>query len=415
MLCHLILVLATNSGATEQGPQITFDAALGLAEDVPRVTAAARAVEEKTDLDRHVAKVPFNPQVTVQPGWRFAPHNAREPELIVEILQPWSLSGYGGARRRTITVEEDLLRAERRAAALGARMSAARAWIDLWAAEHLVEEVRKEEAIARELERLVDRGAALGAMTKADLAEAGAYHAEARIAVLAAEGEVFQRGLVLARELSDGAALPRRTTGDLPMPEVPSGDLLTRYLERMSALPAVAVRGLQARAARARELEEAAARGTVAQLGATLQRDAPGGLVVSGMARVTLPILDRGERERAGLRAEAARLDGEQRAALVAARSELVDDFHEVSHTAEILEVVREDLAPTSRMAAETRRRIFQQGGATLLEVLQSDRAAVIAASRLWRAQAEQAWARTKLWLLLAEVVLREARQGDAL
>ena len=371
------------------------------------MTAAGRAVKAKTELDGRIAAVLYNPQLSIQPGWRIEPRDARQPEFVVEILQPWNLSGHGDARRRTASVEEDVLRVEARAAALAARLGAARAWIDLWAAEHVVEEARREETIARELERLVDRAAALGAMTRADLAEAGAYHAEARIAVLAAEGDVFQRGLALGRELAEREALPLQTNGDLPSPSIPPEAQRSEYLDRVDGLPAVTLRELQARAARARELEELAARGTLAQFGAVVQRDAPGGLVVSALARVTVPFFERGERERAGIRAEAARLEGEQRDALIAARVELALGFHEVSHSAEVLAVLRDDLAPASRQAAETRRRIFEHGGATLLEVLQSDRAAVAAASRLWRVQAEHAWACTKLWLLLAAVVPR--------
>lgn len=402
--------MTPDASAPTKSP-ITFDAALGIVGDVPRVAAAGRAVQEKTDLDRNVASIPFNPQIAIQPGWRFAPRDAQQPEVIVEVLQPWNLSGYGSARRRTMSLEEAVLQAEARAVALAARLGAARAWIDLWAVEHIAEEVRREEVIARELERLVERAATLGAMTKADLAEAAAYHAEARIAVLLAEGEVFHLGLALARELADPGSVPLHTTGDLPAPVVPSDARLAEYLDRVAALPAVTLRDLQVRATRARELEEAAARGTTAHLGAALQRDAPGGLVVSGIARLTFPIFDHGERERAGIRAEAARLEGERRDAVVAGRTEIASSFHEVLHSDEILTVVRDDLAPASRKAAEDRRQIFQQGAATLLEVLQSDRAAVVAANRLWRAQAEHAWARTKLWLLLADMALREAEK----
>ena len=130
------------------------------------------------------------------------------------------------------------------------------------------------------------------------------------------------------------------------------------------------------------------------------------------LIRLTFPIFDHGERERAGLRAEAARLEGERRDAVIAARTEVASSFHEVSHSDEVLAVVRDDLAPASRRAAENRRQIFQQGAATLLEVLQSDRGAVVAANRLWRAQAEHAWARTKLWLLLADLALRNAEKA---
>ena len=405
---HLLLlavILLAGDGAPAPRA-ISFDAALGLTAATPKVVGTARSAEEKAALDQKISALPYNPQLTVMPGWRFAPRDARQPELVAEIIQPWNFSGQPRARRQTVALEERVLQTEARVAALASRLSAARAWINVWAAEHVLEETRREERIAAELERLVDRAAALGAMTRADLAEARAYHAEARVAVLNAEGEAFQSGLTLAREVGAPEALPLRAEGALPAAPVPSPALRPDYLQRMNALPVVALKDFQARAARARAVEEEAARGSIAQLGAVLQRDAPGGLVISGIARVTFPIFDRGERERAGLQADATRLEGEHGDALVAARTDLAASFHEVDHTADLLSVLRDDLAPASREAAETRRRIFENGGATLLEVLQSDRTAVVAASRLWRMQGEHAWARVKLWLLATEVAL---------
>ena len=178
------------------------------------------------------------------------------------------------------------------------------------------------------------------------LAEARAYHAEARVAVLNAEGEAFQSGLTLAREVGAPEALPLRAEGALPAAPVPSPALRPDYLQRMNALPVVALKDFQARAARARAVEEEAARGSIAQLGAVLQRDAPGGLVISGIARVTFPVFDRGERERAGLQADATRLEGEHGDALVAARTDLAASFHEVDHTGDLLSVLRDDSRP---------------------------------------------------------------------
>ena len=191
MLPILLLLAAVGAADPAAGPRsITFDAALGLTAQAPKVLGTARAAAEKAERDRHISSVPFNPQVSIMPGWRFAPSYERQPELVAEVLQPWNLSGQPSARRRTVGLEEK--RARSRGARNGARRSrlaAARAWIDVWAAEHVLEETRHEEQIAAELERLVDRSASLGAMTRADVAEARAYHAEARVAVLNVEGE----------------------------------------------------------------------------------------------------------------------------------------------------------------------------------------------------------------------------------
>ncbi|HEY8926942.1 MAG TPA: TolC family protein, partial [Polyangia bacterium] len=159
----LLPILLSTQAPVSDGQALSFDVALGLAASTPNVIGRAQAAQEKAALDRQIAALPFNPQVTVQPGWRFAPASAREPELIAEIVQPWNLSGQSSARRLAAGIEGDALRAEARLVALDARLAVARAWIDLWAAERLVEEARREEVIAEELERLVARAAALRA------------------------------------------------------------------------------------------------------------------------------------------------------------------------------------------------------------------------------------------------------------
>jgi len=414
MLPMALLLIAGLAGEPLPAPKaITFDAALGLTDRTPKVVGPAQAAREKAAQDQNISSVPYNPQVSVMPGWRFAPKDQQQTELVIEVVQPWNLSGQSRARRQTVALEENVLAAEARAAALASRLAAARAWVDAWAAAHVLEETRREEGIAAELERLVDRATSLGAMTRADLAEARAYHAEARAAVLNAEGELFQSGLGLGREVGSPEPAPLLADGALPEPPAPVTAMRDRLLQQIALLPAVTVKELQARVAAARQVEEKAARGTVAQFGAVLQRDAPQGLVLSGLARLTFPVFERGERERATLRADEVRIEGERADALLSVRFDLAAGFHEVDHTAELLAVFRDDLVPASREAAETRRKIFENGGATLLEVLQSDRAAVVAASRLWRIQAEHAWARTRLWLLLTEVALHAAdRKG---
>jgi len=415
MLPTVFLFVAGSIGEPVPAPRsITFDAALGLADRTPRVVGPAQAAREKAEQDRNISSVPYNPQLSVMPGWRFAPRDQQQTELVAEIVQPWNLSGQSAARRQTVGLEERVLAAEARAAALASRLATARAWVYAWAAAHVLDETHREEHIAAELERLVERATSLGAMTRADLAEARAYHAEARAAVLNAEGELFQTGLDLDHEVGSAEADPLLAEGALPEPPAPPAEMREQVLRQSALLPAVSIKELQGRIAAARQVEEKAARGTIAQFGAAVQRDAPQGLVVSALARLTFPLFERGERERATLRADQVRMESERAQALLSVRFELAAGFHEVDHTGELLAVFRDDLAPASREAAETRRKIFENGGATLLEVLQSDRAAVVAASRLWRIQAEHAWARTRLWLLLTEVALQAADRGGA-
>jgi outer membrane protein, heavy metal efflux system len=209
MLATVLILAAGFAADPPRAPRsITFDATLGLTDRTPNVVGTARAAREKASLDRNISSVPYNPQVSVMPGWRFAPKDEQQSELVVEVIQPWNLSGQSRARRHTVALEESVLAAEARAVALASRLAAARAWINVWAAGHVLEETHREERIAAELERLVDRATSLGAMTRADLAEARAYHAEARAAVLNAEGELFQSGLGLGREVGAPDAVP---------------------------------------------------------------------------------------------------------------------------------------------------------------------------------------------------------------
>ena len=401
----LLALEGRSAMAAETGPAgLTFAEAVGAAEQAPRVTGSAAAARVKRDADRAVGRLTHNPQLTVQPGYRVLPGNAREPELILEVVLPFSLTGAGGARLRAISAEESVLDAAALAGRLEQRLAAGRAWIDLWAAQRVLEEARREEQIAGELSRLVERAAAVAAATRADVGDARGFHAEAALQVLAAEGEVHDLGLALAREAGLRVAGPLVASGALPTVELPPRSEWAAQVERAVALPGARLAALRLRAQRAREVEEKAARGSVMQLGANVQRDAPGGLVASAVVRLVPSWADRGERERASLAAEAARLEGERRSAEIAAATEILMAQHEYEHTAEMSAALSERLVPAAREAAEARARIFQAGEATLPEVLQARRVELVAVSRQQRALGAHAWAEIKLWLLLAAI-----------
>lgn len=383
---------------------ITFEQAMGLAAVAPTVTGAARALAAKRGFDRKISRLTWNPQLLVQPGFRLLPDDAREPELIAEAVQPWSLAGHGAARLRAAFTEEGLLAAEARAAAVAQKLDVARAWIDAWATQEVLATAQKQERVAAELERLIARAAALGALTRADVADARAFHAEARLNILAAEGESFERGLDLARETALGGDAPLRAEGALPSPALPPEADWPRWVERAGRLPAVEAAALRERVERARQVEVRAANASVMAAGLSIQRDAPGGFVVSAILRATPAVFDRGERDRGTLAAATERLAGERRQAEITARVALTRAMHEVQHNDAVVEALRGDLLPASREGADARRRIFEAGEATVLEVLHAERLALGTEIRLHRAVAAQAWARVKLWLLLAAV-----------
>ncbi len=414
LLMGMVASVATARSAQGQGgdveqaraTRVGFDRAVGLAATAPRVRAAVRSLEVKRRYDEKISSVTLNPSVGVQPGYRLLRRGDREPELLVEVVQPWNLAGHGRSRREAANLEAELLAAETRQVALVQRMGAAYAWIALWGAEHVLAEALREDGVAGELAARVAKAQALGAVTRADLADARAFHAEIRALAIAARGEVVQRGLLLAQQMGEHPVAPLATDGALPEPPLPPIPEQRALLDRVDGLPAVLVAELAARAERAREVEERAARGTVLSLGIAGQRDAPGGLVLSGVARLGFPLFDQGERERGVLAAEAERLQGEREQAFIQARHDLASAIQEVEHSAALHVQLRDDLVPAAREGAETRRRLFQAGGTTMVEVLQSDRVAIGAVSRLHRAAAAHAWAKVRLWMLLASVAI---------
>jgi cobalt-zinc-cadmium efflux system outer membrane protein len=385
---------------------IDFDEALGLVDLHPRAQGAAGAVDEKKALDAQISRFVHNPQLTVQPGYRLAPRDSRQPEFVVELLQPWNLGGYADARRETVHLEEAVAEAGARATRLSLRLAVAESWIVTWAAERALEDAERQGTIAAELARLVARAADLGAATKADAADADAYAAEVALARLDAEGELFVRGVALARALGGSDPRPRRTKGTLPTPPVPARDHLDQMLAVVARAPEIVRLEMSARAERARAVEERAARGTSAAVGGLLQRDAPGGLVLSASLRLSPAIFDAGERERASSAASARRMEGDAATARVDASASLVESFHEVEHAQESLQHARERFLPAARSAADLRRRLYEAGRGTLPEVLFAERQALSASARARQAEAGLAWARVKLWLLVAPLAI---------
>lgn len=400
------VAVAASPGAA---PGVSFDEALGLAQKAPVVVAGERAAERASSIGASVSAMSSNPQVTIQPGGRLAPASDVGPEMVVSVSQSWNLAGLGAARRATLAAEVETLRAEARATALAERLGAARAWIDLWAAQKLVTLASAEADVARDLAKLAEKAFAAQAATRADTADARAYQAEAKLMVIDAEGEVLEIGLALAREIASPRAEPLAASGDPPRPSLPEPGSWATVIAGVDRLPAVQVKALAQRAERARAVEEGAARGASLSVGVVVQKDGPENYAAFGALSLTVPIFDRGERERAPVEARAEKLAGEKASAILDARIELAAGFHHVRHTGEILATVRDELLPPLVEAAEAREALFRAGDGTMVEVLGARRRVIGAKARLVRAQAEHAWARVKVWLYLAEL----QRSGD--
>ena len=155
-------------------------------------------------------------------------------------------------------------------------------------------------------------------------------------------------------------------------------------------------------------------KGTNLLLGVEVRRESPDGFLAMGTVGLTLPVFDRGERERSVSEARAARFEGEKRAATIDARTEMALAFHEVEHTGEIVAAVKGELLPALVEAAAAREQLFRAGDGTMVDVLTARRRVLAAKARLVRAQAANAWAKVKVWMLLAELANAEANANES-
>ena len=395
----------------ESGEPVTFDAALGLAATAPAVAGAEAAVAEQRRAADAVSSLVGNPTLNVQPGTAKDPLDGQWKYFgETTLLQPWNLSGLPGDRKAAVRAEGDELAAQARAAALSHRLAAAQAWTELWAAQQSLADSMQEAELAKEFSDRMARAAAAAAFTRAEAADAATYAAEARVQALAAEGEVVDRGYQLAVAMGRGAEKPLLASGPLPRPPSPSRTEWPALVAAAGDLPAVAAHKLASDAARARDVEARATKGWGLDTGVKGSRDYLGTWGVQAVLQFSFPLFDRGEREAAPQAAAAARSEGEYREASAVAASELSRALHEVEHTGEVLAAIEKELVPAAEASARTREASMKAGETTVLEVLVARRAWAAARAKRTRAQASHAWARVKVWMLLADVSAAAAR-----
>lgn len=393
---------------------MTFDEALGFARQGPAATAVERAATVSGEIGGKVSSMTSNPMVMVSPGVRILPLASAGPEGAISVSQSWNLAGLGAARKDAVKAEKDALTAEARAIALVQRMHTAKEWLDLWAAQKVMAVASAEADVARDLAKLAEKAQAAQAATKADTADAKAYLAEAKLAVIDAEGDVFERGTELARDIAAKSADPVRAEGDVPEPSLPAESTWPSALLRVEKLPSVQAKAFAARAEKARSEEEGAARGAHLLVGVEVRKEAPDGFLAMGTVGLTLPVFDRGERERSVSEARATRSEGEKQSAALDGRTEMALAFHEVEHTGEIVKAVKGELLPALIEAADAREQLFRAGDGTMVDVLTARRRVLAAKARLVRAQAANAWAKVKVWMLLAELANAEANASES-
>lgn len=390
---------ATPAHAEAPVPRLTFDEALGLAAETPAVLAARGAADERRRDASSTSLVTSNPELLLQPRAGGSAPRGASPSGEATLLLSWNLP-LALHRREGARLEADEQAALARGVALQRRLDAARAWIDLWTAQATLELASQEKDLALDLAARTERAAASAAVTRADASDAAVYAFEAQAYAFTAEGEVTDLGFALSEKTATSPGRSIGARGPLPKPALPAPEAWPALLDRAASLPDPTAAALSARAERAREAEARAARGWDLKLGARAQRDGAGDAFF-GVVGVTLPFLDRGEREAGPLAAQARRREGEAREAAARAATELARALHEVEHTGELLDAIAGALAPAAAESVRLREASLRAGDATVQEVLVARRTAASARARTARAEAAHAWARVKAWLLL--------------
>lgn len=385
---------------------IGFDAALSMARSSPALRASEAAVARRSELAQAVPWLTFNPALIAQPGVRRTAQGSVGPEGYVGVMQELSLAGAGPSRQQAARAEVDAERLEHLALHRAISLNAAQAWFSLWAAQTALDAAREELTLTTDWDTKVARAASSGGFTRVDVAVANAYRAEAELAVLSLQGEVFVRGVALNRALGVDASQPAVAASTLPTFDEPAeAHQDEQVLAQAQAAPGARAALAHLEAERARGVELEAGKGSSLQLGALGWREGTGDLAAVATLQLSVPLFERAQRERASNAASTSKAEGRASAALVEERAERLDALHEVEHSAEVHKAIEERLVPATQTALEGIDRRFNAGEATALELVVARRALVSAKARLVRARADVAWARFRLTTLVQEVV----------
>lgn len=382
----LASLLLSASPVSPGSTAVRFQDALDRVDAAGDVSGAAAAAQLRRGALSKLGAFTSNPQLVAQPGVR-ADQGTLGPEGQLTLTQSFNLGGLAGARRAVAQDEAEVTGLQHRLLRQERRIAVAHAWLETWAAQAASETAHEEEDSARELLARLERNVASGAVTRVELATARAFAAEAAALHLEWEGRRVEAGATLATLLGlDAIAL-----AEGPAPAFEDARVA---LEPSSLLP-VKVAAAELRTEQHRGEEAKAQWATQLQLSMQGGREAPSQWFGNVGLGITLPLLERGQRERSVHDANAHRLSGEASVAERRARIALQLVQHELEHTAETLTVVKGQQLPAAEEAAALEGKRYAQGEATLLELtllrrqaLAARIAAVVAEARFLAARA---------------------------
>lgn len=400
-LVAMLAFMATEPHEPAPRAAITWEEAFRRALEAPGIAAVRAAVQERRELDGKISGL-GNPEVELVAGVRKGEVD-QGFDGEVTVIQPFPLAPVGAGRRNAARAETRLLDARARALRLERGLQVASAFCRLHAAERAREEAENAVSLAEEILVAVERGQRAGVFTSQDVALARLHVAEARLDLLAAEGEAFELGVELGRAVLHDGPYPLVTSGPLPLVALPPEQEWTRKLSA-EKLPSSILPILEAEAARARLRErEVEARAFWVGIGATALRESQERALL-GTLRFTIPLFDRGLRDRGQLSTEARLQEGTSAEERKAAAGHVASIVHEVEHSEATYEHLRDTVVALAEENLRLARLAFEAGEQTVLDVLRAQSQLVSLRMQLHRAEADRALARLRLALLLEAV-----------
>jgi len=380
---------------------LAFDEAIGLSENAPGLTGVRTSLEVRRRADSKLPKGSQNPQLQVMSGGRLP--GAQEPgfEFQASLKQGWRLGRDGKKRQQAAVAESDAAAASLRATSLERSLGAARAWVDLHAAELRLAEARAALETDETLLALLERARVGGAATVMEVATARAAVAEAQLAVTELQGEVHDDGLRLARETGVRSGAPLRTRGAYPDPPLASEAELRVWFGQLEQLPEVVQHRLEARAARARAVEARAAKSTLLTTGVAVQRESNGDAIMFGVLGLQVPVVARNQRRVAAAEFEAGRADAAADQHAVEASARLQVALHDLHHTEERLHTLANETLPALDQQIAALERAAAAGEGTRIAPLRARHIRHLIARARIEAESRRVWARVEVWLYL--------------
>ena len=359
------LLFQSTSAAAEQ-VELDLDTTLKRAATAApaMVSANGRVREAEASRVGAAALLSSNPEIEVEAGPRYGVE--RTTDLDVRLGQSFDLGGRRGARRDVAEAGVRLARAEVDASTREVQLEAALAYYEALHGERLVETMQRAADLTQRAAEVADQRRKAGDITDldVDLAKAAAGRARAMVRVAEAERASTIGRLAKLLVLAPDDTIVLR--GDLRPKVALTLDTLAPTVAKRADLLALAaeskVAGAELRLARASGWPDLG-------LWVGYQREEDTDIVLAGV-RLTLPLFQRAQGDRAIARAKASRVDAQIQVATRVASREVRDAFAIYEQARGAVETFEAEVLPTLDDAEQLLTKSLEAGQLTVADFL---------------------------------------------